>query len=73
MAEKLRDRIAVRACSWILNHVATEHYRLMVTGALKMGLITAAENGLSGQDMHDLIESLAQAARGETGGDHAEG
>lgn len=65
MADKLRDRIAVRACNWILVHVASEHYRLMVTGALKLGLATAAENELSGKDMHDLMESLGQMARGE--------
>jgi len=65
MAEKLRDKIAVRTCNWILNHVATEHYRLMITGALKLGLVTAAENELSGQDVHDLIESLGQMARSE--------
>ena len=62
--EKLRDRIAVRLCNWILVHVASEHYRLMVTGALKLGLITAAENELNGQEMHDLTESLGQMARG---------
>ena len=60
MKEKLRNKIAVRLCNWILVHVATEHYRLMVTGALKLGLVTAAENELSGQNVHDLIESLGQ-------------
>jgi hypothetical protein len=60
MTEKLRDKVAVRMCSWILNHVATEHCRLMVTGALKLGLVTVAENELSGQDVHDLMESLGQ-------------
>lgn len=67
MGEKLRDKVAVRMCNWILDHVATEHYRLMVTGALKLGLATAAENELSGQDVHDLMESLGQMARGRTG------
>lgn len=66
MKEKLRDRIAVRLCSWILNHVASEDCRLAVTGALKLGLVTAAENELSGQDVHDLMESLRQMVRGQT-------
>lgn len=37
---------------------------MMITGALRLGLITAAQDELDGREMHDLAESLRQMSEG---------
>ena len=43
----LRDRIAVRVCNAVMRVLATEHYRKMITGAIRLGLQTAADESLA--------------------------
>jgi hypothetical protein len=43
----LRDRIAVRICNAVMRVLATEHYRKMITGAIRLGLQTAADESLA--------------------------
>ena len=43
----LRDRIAVRICNGVMRVLATEHYRRMITGAIRLGLQTAANESLA--------------------------
>lgn len=38
-----RDRFVCAVCNWLLLHVASEWYRKMVGGALRLGLQTAAK------------------------------
>ena len=44
----LRDRIAVRVCNAVMRVLATEHYRQMITGAIRYGLRAAARDEQSG-------------------------
>jgi hypothetical protein len=37
----LRDRIAIAACNWVLDHVATEQCRTMIGGAIRYGMAAA--------------------------------
>ena len=43
----LRDRIAVAICNGVMRVLATEHYRKMITGAIRLGLQTAADESLA--------------------------
>ena len=43
----LRDRIAVRICNAVMRVLATEHYRRMITGAIRMGFRVAADESLA--------------------------
>ena len=43
----LRDRIAVRVCNAVLRVLATEHYRKMITGAIRLGFQAAADESLA--------------------------
>ena len=43
----LRDRIAVRICNAVMRVLATEHYRKMITGAIRLGLRAAADESLA--------------------------
>lgn len=63
----IRDRIAWGICTWVLNHIATEWYRRWIDGAIHLGMMSAMENELSGEDLGNLAESLRQLARDETG------
>lgn len=36
-----RDQLAWAACNWIMNHVATEWYRVLIGAAIRHGLTTA--------------------------------
>lgn len=37
-----RDRLAARLCNLILTHIATDHYRRMIEGSIRLGMLTAA-------------------------------
>lgn len=39
----LRDRIAWAICNFALNHIATEHYRKMISGSIRLGMMSAAD------------------------------
>lgn len=42
-----RDRVAHWACNWILNHIATQHYRDFIDGSIRYGVGAAIRDGQS--------------------------